>query len=167
MVKMAAIAFASFVLLSHDVNAQERGIIPKLENTYLLSKSKKSDSYSQIFKNYQIVIFAKIEDCSPCISENSPWIQMIRSDGIPTCFVVMNKSLRVAQYHYETLSLPFDFYCDTARAVTQLVGGKDTPIVLILNSAGNQIFFDNPLYEMKRFMSVINSVDTPGARKKW
>lgn len=166
MLKMLAIALSSYALVSLNMNAQDGEMIAKLENNRLLSKTGESFPYSQIRKKYQIVIFTRIEDCSTCISKDSPWIQMIRSKNIPACFVFMSRSFRVAKYYYEANSLPFDFYCDTALTTIQRVGSKNTPVVLVFNEKGSQIFFDNPLYAMKRFFAVINSVDSRGGRNE-
>jgi hypothetical protein len=163
---MLSIAVILLLCTPPDLRAQERGVLARLGTTALLSREKNSSTYSHIFKKYRIVIFARTEDCSTCISKDSPWIQMIRDKGIPACFVFMNKSFRVAKYYYEANSLPFDFYCDTTRAVIQLVADKNTPVVLMFNSAGSQIFFDNPLSEMKRFLSAMNALDASEKRQK-
>lgn len=158
--------YAVFALVSRDVNAQEIGTIAKLESTYLLSKSNESHSYSQIFKKYQVLIFAKADDCGQCISESTPWIQMIRIKGLPTCLVVIDKSFRVAKYYYEAHALPFDFYSDTSRVAMQLIMDKNTPVVLMFNGAGSQIFFNNPSSDMKRFVNVLNTIDFSDDRNK-
>lgn len=162
MVKMVAVAFFSSVVVFENVNVQtanvqKEGVAARLKNTSLLSKSKEQYSYSQIFKRYRIIIFARADDCSQCISEQSPWIQMIRSKDLPTCFVVIDKSFRVAKYYYEAKSLPFDFYSDTSRAASEVVAQKNTPVVLLFDEAGREIFFDSPLYEHKRFMDLLTS----------
>lgn len=157
--------YTTFATVSPAVSAQPIEAVAKFENAYLLSKSKEYYSYSQIFKKYQVVIFAKAEDCGQCISENTPWVQMIRMKGLLACFVVVNKSFRMAKYYYEAKSLPFDFYADTSSAAIKLIMDKNTPVVLMFHGAGGQVFFDNPSSDMKGFISVINSIDTPDSRK--
>jgi hypothetical protein len=166
MVKMLFIAVTLFLCLPHDLRAQDQGVIARLGSTWLLSKGKNPSCYSEVFKNYRIVIFARTEDCSTCLSKDSPWIQMIRSKNIPACFVFMSTSFRMAKYYYEINLLPFDFYCDTSRTAIRHIADKNTPVVLMLNSAGSLIFFDNPLSEMKRFTRVMNSVDSSGGREQ-
>lgn len=166
MLTILAVAFVSLMILSHVVVAQEGQNFAKLKNKYLLSKTKEPFLYSQLFKKYQLVIFAKVEDCSSCISEHPPWIQMILSKGVSTCFVIISKSFRAAKYQYEANSLPFDFYCDTLRAASEVVARKNTPVVLLFDDSGREIFFDSPLYENKRFVDVVTSADFKVKEKK-
>lgn len=171
MVTMVAIVFISSVAMSPSAsvpitNAQKEGITARLGNILLLSNSKEPYSYSRIFKRYRIIIFARADDCSQCISEQSPWIQVLRSKGLPVCFVVIDKSFRVAKYYYEAKSLPFDFYADTLRAASEVVAQKNTPVVLLFDNSGREIFFDSPLYENKRFMDLITSTDFKVKGKK-
>jgi len=90
---------------------------------------------------------------------------MIRDKGIPACFVFMNKSFRVAKYYYEINSLPFEFYCDTAQTIFQIVKGKDTPVVLLMDDGANQVFFDNPLYGIKGLIEGINVLESKRSKK--
>ena len=144
-----------FLLLSPAANAQGEAITGKLQHGRVLSKSKKPYSYAELFSKYQIVIFARVGDCSTCLSADAPWIQMIRTKLIATCFVFADRSLRVARYYHEINSLPFDFYCDTGADASQLLGEMETPVILVLNREGREVFFANPLKEMQKLSSVL------------
>ncbi len=156
----------SAVILSNGLIAQDEEIIARLGSIQLLSKNKESCSYREILEKYRVVIFASIEDCSTCISGNAPWIQMLRSRHVSACFVILHKSFRVARYFHQTSPLPFDWYCDTTKNMMQVIGNRNTPIVLIVDSDGRQLFFDNPLYQMKRFSGLIEAVHLQGSRKR-